>query len=481
MTTNLTSADVDTVSRLDATGQAALVRTKQITAEELVTSAIDRIERINPTLNAVITTAFEQALAAVSDGLPDGPFTGVPFLLKDLIVEAAGIRFCEGSAYLRDNVSTQDCELVRRYRRAGFLGKTNTPEFGMAPTAEPRLFGATANPWDTGRTTGGSSGGSAAAVSSGMVAMAHANDAGGSIRIPASCCSLFGLKPTRARNPLGPLYGDALGGWAVEHALTRSVRDSAALLDATSGPDLGDPYPAPTPLGPIRDEVGLPPGRLRIAYITAAAERRAVDPACVAAVEDAVQLCAELGHHVIERDLTELTPEVGSAIGTGYGAAITWIVDYWARYLGREPGPDDLEPLTRAYYEHGRTVSGSAYLMAVTTLQAFSRRIAQAFNDFDIWLSPTLAEPPPLLGELVSTDADPLRGEKRGAEFVAIPLVVANITGAPAMSVPLYWLPSGLPIGVNFMAPYGDEATLFRLAGQLEEARPWVDSWPRIV
>jgi amidase len=433
MTTNLTSADVDTVSRLDATGQAALVRTNQITAEELVTSAIERIERINPTLNAVITTAFEQALAAVSDGLPDGPFTGVPFLLKDLIVEAAGIRFCEGSAYLRDNVSTRDSELVRRYRRAGLviLGKTNTPEFGMAPTAEPRLFGATANPWDTSRTTGGSSGGSAAAVSSGMVPMA--------------------------------------------------VRDSAALLDATSGPDLGDPYPAPTSLGPFRDEVGLAPGRLRIAYTTAAAEGRAVDPACVAAVEDAVQLCTELGHDVIERDLTELTPEVGSAIGTGYGAAITWIVDYWARSLGREPGPDDLEPLTRAYYEHGRSVSGGAYLMAVTTLQAFSRRIAHAFDDFDVWLSPTLAEPPPRLGELVSTDADPLRGEKRGADFVAIALVVANITGAPAMSVPLYWSPSGLPIGVHFMAPYGDEATLFRLAGQLEEARPWVDYWPSIV
>jgi amidase len=433
MTTNLTSADVDTVSRLDATGQAALVRTNQITAEELVTSAIERIERINPTLNAVITTAFEQALAAVSDGLPDGPFTGVPFLLKDLIVEAAGIRFCEGSAYLRDNVSTRDSELVRRYRRAGLviLGKTNTPEFGMAPTAEPRLFGATANPWDTSRTTGGSSGGSAAAVSSGMVPMA--------------------------------------------------VRDSAALLDATSGPDLGDPYPAPTPLGPFRDEVGLAPGRLRIAYTTAAAEGRAVDLACVAAVEDAVQLCTELGHDVIERDLTELTPEVGSAIGTGYGAAITWIVDYWARSLGREPGPHDLEALTRAYYEHGRSVSGGAYLMAVTTLQAFSRRIAHAFDDFDVWLSPTLAEPPPRLGELVSTDADPLRGEKRGADFVAIALVVANITGAPAMSVPLYWSPSGLPIGVHFMAPYGDEATLFRLAGQLEEARPWVDYWPSIV
>jgi len=242
MDTNLTASDAERVAGLDATGQADLVRRGELAPSDLVTSAINRIERLNPMLNAVITTAFEQALAARPQ---DGPFTGVPYLLKDLFVEAAGVRFCQGSRFLRDNDSTVDSELVVRLRRAGLviLGKTNTPEFGMKPTAEPLLFGPTRNPWDTTRTTGGSSGGSAAAVASGLVPMAHASDAGGSIRIPASCCGLFGLKPTRARNPMGPLYGDAFGGWGVEHAVTRSVRDSAALLDATSGPSLGEGWP----------------------------------------------------------------------------------------------------------------------------------------------------------------------------------------------------------------------------------------------
>jgi amidase len=255
---------------LDATDQAKLVRKKEVQAIELVEAAIERIERLNPTLNAVVTTMYDQARKAATGDLPEGPFTGVPFLLKDLLAQYNGVRMTMGSKLFRDFVADHDSELVKRLKRAGviILGKTNTPEFGILPTTEPLLFGPTHNPWDTARTTGGSSGGSAAAVAAGMVPMAHGNDGGGSIRIPASCCGVFGLKPTRARNPLGPDFGDLMSGLVAEHVLTRSVRDSAALLDATSGPDLGDPYWAPPPARPFLEEVGVDPGRLRIAFTT---------------------------------------------------------------------------------------------------------------------------------------------------------------------------------------------------------------------
>src|SRR5690242_20790913 len=294
----------DDLSLLDATAQAALVRASEVTAVELVEAAIERIEALNPVLNAVVTPIFDRALDAARAG-PTGPFAGVPFLLKDLACEMAGVRFTEGSRFLAGNVSTVDQELVVRLRKAGLmiLGKTSTPEFGMAPACEPVLFGPVRNPWDTGRSTSGSSGGSAAAVASGMVPFAHGNDLGGSLRYPASACGLFALKPTRARNPLGPEYGDVAGGTAVEHALTRTVRDSAALLDATSGPALGDPYWAPPPARPFLDEVGADPGRLRIGYTTRTPEGDVGHPDCVAALEDAAQLCDQLGHELVECDL----------------------------------------------------------------------------------------------------------------------------------------------------------------------------------
>ncbi len=480
---SITTTGLTELDRLDATAQAELVRSGELSVEEVVCHAIERIERLNPALNAVVTTAYDDALRRRP---PAGPFHGVPYLLKDLGPEAAGMRHTAGSRFLRDHVSTADSELVRRLRAAGLviLGKTSTPEFGMSPTAETRLHGATANPWDTGRSCGGSSAGSAAAVAAGMVPMAHGSDAGGSIRIPASACGVFGLKPTRARVPTGPAYGDWFGGWVADHAVTRSVRDSAALLDVTAGPSAGDPYAAPAPAGPFLAEVGRPPGRLRIAWTAEPADGHQLDPLCRAALDDAVHLCADLGHELVERDLDELTGEVGDAIGTSYGAALTWSIRYWARELGREPEPDELEPFTRAMYERGRTISGGDYLFAVTTLQAFSRRIAAAFDDFDVWLSPTLAQLPPALGAMVGTDDDPYAGTPTAADLVAFPLVVANITGAPAMSVPLFWTdasesaPAGLPVGVHFLGRYGDEATLFRLAGQLEQARPWAHRHP---
>jgi len=482
VTATLSRAEADAIGRLDATDQALLVRRGEVTAVELVAAAIDRIDRLNPALNAVITPTFERALDQARSGSLDGPFAGVPYLLKDLAVEDAGVSFTEGSRFLAGNVSTRDQELTVRLRRAGLviLGKTNTCEFGMTPTVEPHLHGPTRNPWDLTRTPGGSSGGSAAAVAAGMVPFAHGNDLGGSIRYPASCCGLFGFKPTRGRNPLGPEYGDVVSGMAVEHALTRSVRDSAALLDATAGNDLGDPYLAPpAPDGGFAAAAARDPGRLRIAYWSTPTGGHPLHPDCRAALDDAVRLCESLGHDVEEADL-QIDDRTGHAIGTAYGAAITWILDYWIRELGREPGPDELEPYTRALWENGRAVSGGDYLMAVMDLQRYYRTVAALFTRYDVWLTPTLAQPPLPLGLITSTVDDPWRAGRNGAPFVAFPGVLANITGAPAMSVPLHWSADGLPIGVHALGRFGADDQLFSLAGQLERARPWADRWPRL-
>ena len=292
----------DDLAFLDATAQAELVRNKEIQPIELVEAAIERIERLNPTLNAVITPMYDLARGQATGKLPEGPFRGVPFLLKDILASYAGVRMAMGSKLLQNFVPDHDSELVVRLKRAGLiiLGKTNLPEFGILPTTEPELFGACRNPWNIDRTTGGSSGGSAAAVAAGMVPMAHANDGGGSIRIPAACCGVFGLKPTRARNPLGPDFGDVVSGLVVEHAITRSVRDSAALLDATAGPDVGDPYWAPPPERSFLKEVGADPGKLKIAFTTRAATAAKVHDDCVHAVEAAAALCADFGHQVEE-------------------------------------------------------------------------------------------------------------------------------------------------------------------------------------
>ena len=303
--------------------------------------------------------------------------------------------------------------------------------------------------------------------------MAHGNDLGGSIRYPASACGLFGLKPTRARNPLGPEYGDVVSGWACEHALTRTVRDSAVLLDATAGPALGDPYGPPAPARPFAEEVGRDPGRLRIGYTAVTPEGFAAHPDCVAALDDAVTLCASLGHELVEADLPGLTPQIGAAIGSIFGAATAWVIRYWIRRLGRQPADDELEPLTRAYWEAGQQVPASDYLLAIEDCQAFARTVAQFLTTIDVWLTPTMSTPPAPIGEITSTAEEPLRALERGGPTVAYAGVVANITGNPAMSVPLWWNTSGLPIGVHFLGRYGDEATLFRLASQLESARPW--------
>ncbi len=468
-------SNLEELAYLDATAQAELVRRREIKPIELVDAAIDRIEQLNPTLNAVITRMYDQAREAANSELPEGPFTGVPFLLKDVIAAYKGVPLTFGSRILSNFVPDHDSELVRRLKRAGLiiLAKTNTPEFGLLPTTEPEHFGPCKNPWNPERTTGGSSGGSAAAVAAGMVAMAHANDGGGSIRIPASCCGVFGLKPTRGRNPLGPDLAEGWAGLVVEHAVTRSVRDSAALLDATAGPDVGDPYWAPPVSRPFSAEAVADPGKLRIAFSTAG--DGPVDDDCIEAVHDAAALCRELGHEV-----REAAPRLNigiEQIQQALGAIISASLAATLKMMGAQQ--DQVEPLSWALSEMAAHIQPADYVLSVQMLQRTARFVAQFFIDFDVFLSPVLAEPPVPLGTFKSPPDNPLQGMRRAAEFARF-TPLANFTGQPAMSVPLFWNKEGLPIGAHFLGRFGDEATLFRLASQLEEARPWAGRRPPV-
>jgi amidase len=468
-------ANQDDFAWLDATAQAELVRKKEVKPIELVEAAISRIERLNPTLNAVITPMYELARTAATGELPDGSFTGVPFLLKDILGAYAGVRMTLGSKLLQDFVPDHDSELVVRFKRAGLiiLGRTNTPEFGILPTTEPLLFGPSRNPWNTDRTTGGSSGGSAAAVAAGMVPLAHGNDGGGSIRIPASCCGLFGLKPTRARNPLGPDFGDVMSGLVVEHALTRSVRDSAALLDATAGPDMGDPYWAPPPERQYLREVGADPGRLRIAFTTDTPVDVTVHADCVQAVKEAAKLCTDLGHEVEEKSLPLNAEMLINAFN------VLWSAGTGSTIKALGATRDQVEPLTWALKEMSDQFSAADYILAMQTLQAVSREIARFFQDYDVLLTPTLAEPPVPLETFDALPDNPMHGIERAILFASF-TPICNVTGQPAMSVPLFWNDENLPVGSHFIGRFGEEDTLFRLAAQLEEARPWANRRPAI-
>ena len=470
----------DELALLDATAQAELVRAGQVTAVELTEAAIERIEALNPELNAVVTPAYEQALEAART-VRGGPFAGVPYLLKDLACEMAGVRFTEGSRFLADNVSTFDAELVVRLRNAGLivLGKTNTPEFGMAPACEPALFGPTRNSWDTTRSTSGSCGGSAAAVASGMVPFAHGNDLGGSLRYPASACGLFALKPTRARNPLGPEYGDVAAGGAVEHALTRSVRDSAALLDAVHGADLGAPYHAPAPERSYLDEVSRPPGALRIALQTTAFNGAPTDPECAAAARDAAKLCQSLGHRVDEATVPVDREALGRATQVLIGANVLASCEDAAALQGRKLGPDLVEAVTWAIIESAGPATSADYARAVRTLHATTRAVEAFFQRFDVLLTPTMAMQPARVGELALSNTPGAAYGQRLARCVGYTSLF-NSSGNPAMSVPLGTASDGMPLGVQFAARFGDEATLFRLAGQLERERPWAERRPRV-
>ena len=465
----------------DALAQAAGVRKGEVEPIELLDLAIARLERVNGELNAVVTPMIDEARQAALGDLPEGPFRGVPFLLKDLFAAYAGVRLSNGATVCQALVPDHDSELVRRYKRAGLVifGKTNTPEFGIPPMTENRLFGATRNPWSLERSPAGSSGGAGAVVAARVVPMAHGGDGGGSIRIPASACGIFGLKPTRGRNPLGPEVGDLLSGLVCEHALTLSVRDSAALLDATCGSDVGDPYWAPPRVRPYLEEVGANPGCLRIAFAKTALTGVAVHADCVAAVEDAAKLCASLGHEVEEASPTIDAGAIMRGFITIYAAAAGRSVLDVQTTAGFDVTREMFEPVTWGLHEMAKQLTAADYLLALRQIQQASRQIAQFFEKHDVWLTPTLAWPPARIGEFATTYEEPLAGFFRAAEFAPFtPLI--NATGQPAMSVPLFWNAEGLPIGAHFVGRFGDEATLFRLAAQLEEARPWMGRKPPV-
>ncbi|MGE5746631.1 MAG: amidase [Solirubrobacterales bacterium] len=484
----------DELAGLDATAQAELVRSGEASPVDLVEAAIGRIEAFDDEINAVITPLFEQAHRAAAGELPDGPFRGVPTLLKDLQAHSAGDPFHEGMKHLRELAwrEEEDTWLVGRLRAAGFVicGKTNTAELGILATTEPEAYGPTRNPWDAGRSPGGSSGGSAAAVAAGMVPVAHGNDGGGSIRIPASACGLVGLKPSRGRVTLGPEFGDVMTGLVSEHVLARSLRDSARILDCIQGVAPGDPYSAPGPERPYAEEVGADPGRLRIGFMREAPGGQfELHPDCAAAVAAAAELLEGLGHGVEESHPDALDdPDYAERFIQRWSTGVAWSLDHWTRKTGEEVTEDGVEASTWALAKIGRSLSGPQYLSALEYQQASARRAAAWWSaGFDLLLTPTMGEPPTPLGSF-----DPVPDNPAAPLFRCVPTAgftaFWNSSGQPAISLPLHWSqdetgaasggPSHLPIGVQLVAPFGREDVLIRVGAQLEKARPWADRFP---
>ena len=471
---------MDELAHLDATAQAQLIRSGQLSPREAVDAAIERIERINPALNAVIHPLFGKARAAAADpALPAGPFRGVPMLVKDLLCITAGDPYHAGLRMLRDAnwVEAEDAYMAAKLRAAGFVlvGKTNTPELGSMTTTEPAAYGPSHNPWNLDYSPGGSSGGSGSAVAAGLTAVAEANDGGGSIRIPASACGLVGLKPSRGRISLGPHLTDMWAGCVCEGVVSRSVRDTAALLDVTHGYMPGDPFTAPPPARPYRDEVGTPPGRLRIGLMTRAPGGSVtVHPECVAAAEAAARTLAGLGHQV-EAAFPTAMDDPDAVID--FAVVVTsWIVrdlEHWSQRSGRPINEETVENHNRTLFEMGRVQTAHGYIQAVERLQQHARKMIEWWaSGFDVLVTPTMAEPPARLGDFTPTPEDPARGFNRSVPF-AIFTSPFNITGQPAISLPLAQSAAGLPIGVQLVAAYGREDVLIRVAAQLEEAVPW--------
>ena len=472
---------VDEATWLDATAQADLVRRGEVSPRELAEAAIARIEAVNPKLDAVIRTRFDAALAEAEEGLPDGPFRGVPILFKDIGCTVAGETTAFGLGPLRDVAFPVTSFLAEHFRAAGFvpLGRTNVPELGTAVTTEPRSFPPTRNPWDLGHSTGGSSGGSAAAVAAGLVAVAHANDGGGSIRIPASECGLVGLKPTRGRVSQGPLTGEAWAGSVIDGAVTRTVRDAAGILDVIRKPMPGDPYWAPPLPRPLVQEVGADPGRLRIGVLDRpGADGYLDDPQCRAAVAGAARLLESLGHHVDESAPAAMfEPEIPRHFNAIIAADTEATLEAFEMLLGRPIGEDEIEPRNAAYRRAGRELGAAAYLASRAWLEMWTRRMADWWASHDLLLTPTLGAPPPELGWF--TAAGPEQEGPRIAGFIPY-TAQFNLTGQPAISLPLYRTEDGLPVGVQLVAAYGREDVLVRVAAALEQAAPWADRRPTV-
>ena len=460
--------------RHDALGLAQLVRRGEVTPTELLDEALRRVDERDGPINAVVGSLEHRARAAIAAGLPAGPFAGVPFLLKDLNTDVEGEVCTEGSRFFADRRAAVTSELVLRYDRAGLVtfGRTNSPERGLSPTTEPVLHGPTRNPWNHDHSAGGSSGGAGAAVAAGILPMAHATDGGGSIRIPASACGLFGLKPTRGRTPIGPPRGEGWNGMSIAHAVSWSVRDSAALLDATAGSSVGEPYSAPARRGSYLADVTTPPGRLRIGLTTTARPGTPVHADCVAATERAAALCEQLGHDVVPVDLPIDWSLVAKVQGTIVGANVGAAIRARAAELGREPTDDDLEPMALSQYRRAAEATVMEYADAQQAMQVLGRTLGAFYETVDAVLAPGLVEPPPPIGTLAGPPDRIAEWGPRVGGYTGI-LGLSNITGQPAASLPLHRTADGLPVGVQLIGRFGDEHTLFRLAGQLEVASPW--------
>ncbi len=496
---NLNVFEHNEYQQFDALGLAEQVRLGNISAEALLETAIERTEAVNPQINAVITKLYDFGREQIRQGLPQGPFTGVPFLLKDLLCSLKGTPMSQGSHLFKGDISKQDSEITRRYKNSGLVifGKTNTPEFGLMGVTEPKAFGPSRNPWNNEHTPGGSSGGSGAAVASGIVPMASGGDGGGSIRIPAACCGLFGLKPSRGRTPTGPNYSEIWDGAAVEHVITRSVRDSAAMLDVLAGPDDSTPYPVIKPESYL-SALSVPVRKLRIGFTTQSFLGRSIDPVAVNAVEQAVQLLGHQGH-----DIEEAHPNIdGEALAdsylTMYFGHVAADLDLAATQLNKKLSALEVEEATKALAYLGKVTSAETFVKAKRRWHEFARNMQHYHQQYDVLLTPTLGAEPANIGAF-----EPSSFERTALKVInqlhlhklllstgmakqmamdnleKMPFTqLANLTGTPAMSVPLYWSEKGLPLGVQFMAPMGDELTLLQLAKQLEVAQPWFDRRP---
>lgn len=473
--------NLDDYSIHDGLGLAALVASKAVQPIELVDSAIARIERQNPKLNAVIWTMFDRARAIAKGPLPQGRFAGVPFLLKDSLGDLEGTPTRHGSAFVPATLQTETSNLTKRFLAAGLvpLGKTNVPELTLMPITESRLYGPARNPWDLSRTPGGSSGGAAAAVAAGIVPVAHANDGGGSIRGPASCCGLVGLKPTRARTSVGPILGEGWGGLEVEHVLSRSVRDSAAMLDATAGSEPGDPYCAPPPAASYLAELGNAPKGLRIAMVRGRSDGSALHADCLAAVDHAAALCRSLGHHVDLIDPPAWWAATLEPFTVLYATSQVTLIDSVAAATGAVPSPNQLEAYTLAVYEMGKSFSAAQYQASLNAIHQFGRAAADLHRKYDLVLTPTLGTPPLPIGTIDPDSADLEVAIATMNQFLPFNMM-ANMTGQPAISLPLFWNGDNLPIGVQFVGRFGDESLLLRLAAQLETAQPWAHRRPPV-
>ena len=468
-------------SDYDGLGLAELVANKAVTPLELAEAAIARIERHNPTLNAVVYKGFDDARKRAAGELPDGPFKGVPFLIKDLGMPVAGWPRSSGSKFARGVVDAEDGGLTARYRASGVvpLGKTNTPEYGITGTTESAELGPCRNPWNPGHIAGGSSGGSASAVAAGIVPMAHASDGLGSIRIPAACCGLVGLKVNRDRNPNMPDGYDYAFGNVVDHVVSRTVRDSAAMLDATGYAEPNAPYPAPAKDRPYLEEITRSPGKLRIAWSSETPSGRPIDPEIQAALERTAALLKGLGHEVVEKglgiDYRALFASRGPAAAANFAAGMARLIDL----VGREPEPDELEPLTWASLKAGRRQTGPDVMRSLQETRMLNYKTLAFFEDIDVYLTPVLGTPVPEIGFIDPVNLEPKEVNRRqGRTFPYTPPF--NFSGQPSLSLPLEMDARGLPIGMMFTSRYADEATLFRLAAQLEKEAPWKDRRPQV-